>query len=244
MVCGGKDTALVDKKQYSGYIFGIDAAFFRYLCAMKSISTLSPGAIPADAAPVLAALRRGDWVMAGAKDSPSISMLLGRCSQACHRLNSMPPSALAPREQALRSILGRCGSAPVVHSPFRCDFGFNISVGDNFMANFGLSILDEAEVSIGDNVMIGPNCSLITIEHALDPGQRRRGVMRAKPISIGSDAWLAASVTVLPGVTIGEGSVIGAGSLVVSDIPPRTLAYGSPCRPVRPITSADRVSPA
>ncbi|MCM1095913.1 MAG: sugar O-acetyltransferase [Terasakiella sp.] len=190
----------------------------------------------------LEALSRGEWVRAGAKDSPEISELLGRCAAACHRYNAMPPDAAADRDALLRSLLGECGPGAVIHSPFRCDFGFNIHIGDNFVGNFNLAILDEARVTIGDNVMIGPNCSLITITHALDAAQRSAGVMTGRPITIGDDVWIAAGVTVLPGVSIGASSVIGAGSVVVKDIPAGVLAVGSPCKVVRPITAADVIN--
>lgn len=184
-------------------------------------------------------MENGQWVKAGAKDSPEISRALSQCAQACFELNNMPPSDTAGRTTLLRSILGSAGDNIVIHSPFRCDFGFNISVGDNFIGNFNLSILDEAPVTIGDNVMIGPNCSLITITHALTPVERNDGVMKARGITIGDNVWIAAGVVVLPGVEIGQGAVIGAGSVVTRSIPPRTLAAGNPCRALREITSDD-----
>lgn len=115
-------------------------------------------------------------------------------------------------------------------------------MGDNLICNFNVTILDEAEVRIGDNVFIGPNTSICTITHALDFRQRNEGIMRSAPVTIGSNVWIGAGVTVLPGVTIGDGSVIGAGSLVTKDIPSGVLALGSPCRVVREITEADVVT--
>ena len=187
----------------------------------------------------LQALEKGLWVKAGAKDSPAISEALNRCAQTCFELNSTPPCDVDRRTTLLRTILGQAGDNIVVHSPFRCDFGFNISVGDDFVGNFNLSILDEAPVTIGDNVLIGPNSSLITIIHALTPDERNQGVMKARPITIGDNVWIAANETVLPGVEIGEGAVIGAGSVVTHSIPPHTLAAGNPCRVLREITPDD-----
>ena len=186
-------------------------------------------------------LKAGTWVYAAAKDSPEVTKALESCAEKCFELNSLSPSKTEERGALVKRLLGSVGNGFVLHSPFRCDFGFNIHVGENFVGNFNLAILDEAEVHIGNNVMIGPNCSLITITHALDAGQRADGVMRAKPIVLGDDVWLAAGVTVLPGVTIGKGSVIGAGSVVAKSIPAGVLAMGSPCRPIRPITDDDRV---
>lgn len=190
---------------------------------------------------VLGGLNSGAWVRAAAKDSPEISRLLRHSADICFELNSLPPSETERRNVLLRSLLGSVGEGFIIHSPFRCDFGFNVHVGKNFIGNYNLSILDEAEVFIGDNVMIGPNCSLVTIIHALTPAQRNDGVMTGKPIRIGNDVWIAANVVVLPGVEIGAGAVIGAGSVVVKSIPPGMLAVGNPCRPVRNITEEDRV---
>lgn len=190
---------------------------------------------------ILEQLRAGAWVCAAAADSPAINALLTRCADACFDINNMRPSQKEERRQAFQKLLGKVGKDFVIHSPFRCDFGFNIRIGDHFIGNFNLTILDEAEVLIGDHVMIGPNCSLITITHALTEDERKAGVMAARPITIGNNAWIAANVVILPGVEIGEGAVVGAGSVVTHSIPPHMLAVGNPCRPIRPITESDRV---
>lgn len=187
-------------------------------------------------------LNNGDWVRAGAKDSPEVSEKLVRCADKCHEFNSLRPSMIERRRAIVEELLGSIGENFVLHSPFRCDFGFNIHIGDNFVGNFNLSILDEVSVVIGDNVMIGPNCSLVTIVHALDAHQRNEGVMMAKPIVIGDNVWIAANVVILPGVSIGDGAVIGAGSVVTKSIPGNVLAVGNPCKVVRGITDSDKVS--
>ena len=187
-------------------------------------------------------LRGGAWLHAGAADAPEIGDALVRCGDICFELNSLPPSRIEERMVILRSLLGSFGEGGLIHSPFRCDFGFNIHIGDNFVGNFNLSILDEAEVNIGNNVFVGPNCCITTIIHALDARQRNEGVMRGLPVTIADNVWIAAGVTILPGVTIGEGTVIGAGSVVTKSIPAWMLAYGSPCRPVRPIREEDKVA--
>lgn len=187
-------------------------------------------------------LKEGHWLYGGAADCPEVSEALQRCADACFELNNIRPSESEKRNKILLSILGSAIGNFVIHSPFRCDFGFNIHLGRNFIGNFNLSILDEAEVKIGDNVMIGPNCSLLTIIHAMLPGQRSLDVMQAKPIIIGNNVWIAANVTILPGITIGDDAAIGAGSVVTKSIPPRTFAAGNPCKPIREITENDRVS--
>ncbi len=188
-------------------------------------------------------LRGGAWLHAGAKDFPEVGAVLKRCSERCFEINALPPSQVEKRKALFRELLGTVGERFTIHSPFRCDLGFNIHIGENFIGNFNLSILDEGKVEIGDNVFIGPNCCIVTITHALLPDQRNDGIMRAAGVTIGNNVWLAAGVTVLPGVTIGDGAVIGAGSVVTKDIPAGMLAVGNPCRPLRPITEADRVAP-
>lgn len=191
---------------------------------------------------ILDTLNCGTWIYGGAGDFPEISDKLQKCADACFEINSMHPSETEKRNNLFRRLLGSIGENFVINTPFRCDFGFNIHIGNNFIGNFNLSILDEAKVTIGDNVMIGPNCSLITIIHALVPEQRNKGIMKAEPITIGNDVWIASNVVVLPGVTIGDGAVIGAGSVVTKSVPSQTLAIGNPCRPIRQITEEDRVN--
>lgn len=184
-------------------------------------------------------LRSGEWVngFAGA-----FGEYLAECGEKCFTLNSLRPSDREGRCAVLRSLFGSMGDNVIVNSPFHCDFGFNIHVGDNFIGNFNLKVLDEAEVRIGNNVFIGPNVSLCTVIHSCDPEERNSGLMCARPIVIGDNVWIASNVVVLPGVSIGEGAVIGAGSVVTKDVESFTLSYGNPCRCVRKITAADKVA--
>lgn len=182
-------------------------------------------------------MHAGKWVYGF--DPKAWEMMLD-CEELCFRLNATSPRCSDERSELVKRIFGRIGEGFTVHSPFHCDFGKHIFAGKNLVANFNLTVLDEGIVTIGDNVFIGPNCGIYTINHALLPDQRNAGIMRAQPVTISNDVWLGAGVTILPGVTIGEGAVVGAGSVVTSDIPPHTLAAGNPCRPLRKITEADR----
>lgn len=190
------------------------------------------------AADLQARLLPGSWVNAFGED---VYQVLSECEEKCFRLNALPPSHREERRKLAQEIFGAVGRNLVLHSPFHCDFGINIRIGDHFVGNFNLTILDEAPVTIGHHVFIGPNTNLCTVTHALCAEQRNEGIMRARPITIGDNVWIAAHVTVLPGVSIGEGSVIGAGSVVTKDIPPYTLAVGNPCRVIRPVDEADKV---
>lgn len=161
--------------------------------------------------------------------------LLFKTKDRIWQYNQLPPSDNEGREAAIRTILGSCGEHPIVNSPFYCDYGCNIHVGDHFFSNFNLTILDEAMVTIGNHAYIGPNVSLYTACHPTDPVERRKGTEWAKPITIGNDVWIGGNVIVLPGVTIGNGCTIGAGSVVTSDIPEGSIAVGNPCRVIKTI---------
>ena len=113
-------------------------------------------------------------------------------------------------------------------------------MGDNVFINAYCVILDEAKVTIGNNVFIAPQCGFYTAGHPLDKDLRRRKLEYSLPITIGDDVWIGGMVCVMPGVTIGAGSVIGGGSVVVNDIPEGVLAAGNPCRVIRRITPEDR----
>lgn len=134
------------------------------------------------------------------------------------------------------------GKDTVITPPFWCDYGYNISVGDNFYSNHNLVITDGAEVTFGDNVFIAPNCCFTTAEHAIDPEMRKAGTEIAKPITIGNNVWIGAGSTVLAGVTIGDNTVIGAGSVVKKSIPGNVVAVGVPCKVLRAITEKDKTS--
>lgn len=138
------------------------------------------------------------------------------------------------------ALVGSAGPRPLVNPNFRCEFGDNIHVGRDFYANYDVVMLDGAPITIGDAVLFGPKVGLYTSNHLIDPTERTQGGCIAKPITIGDQCWLAANVTVLPGVTIGAGTVIGGGSVVTHDIPEHVVAAGNPCQVLRPITAADR----
>lgn len=163
----------------------------------------------------------------------NIIALLNAVKTRVATFNAISPVDYAAKEAALRNLLGHCGDNPRVNQPFFCDYGINISVGNNFFANFGLTILDEAPVSFGDNVFIGPGCGFYTPCHPTDIEARNAMVQWAKPITVGNNVWIGGNCTILPGVTIGDGCTIGAGSVVVSNIPAGTVAVGNPCRPVK-----------
>lgn len=168
-------------------------------------------------------------------DDPEIIRVLNLTKDAIRAYNQIQPTRLEEREKAIRKIIGKCGVKPFFNQPFLCDYGVNIRVGDRFFANFNFTVLDEAYVTIGDDVFIGPNVSLYTACHSTDPVERNTRREWAEPITIGNNVWIGGSVTVLPGVTIGDNCTIGAGSVVTKDIPAHSIAVGNPCRVIKRI---------
>ena len=148
--------------------------------------------------------------------------------------NALPPADTQRKREILKSLLGYVADNEVIiNQPFRCDYGKQISVGKRFFANFNFTVLDEAPVTIGDDCFIGPNVSIYTACHSTDPVRRNSRVEWAKPVNIGNNVWIGGSVTILPGVSIGDNVTIGAGSVVVKDIPSNCIAAGNPCKVVR-----------
>lgn len=162
------------------------------------------------------------------------------CAELCYDYNHTRPSDMAGREAILRKLFGKLGKNPYVEPNLFCGFGFNIEAGDNFFANNNCVFVDPGKITFGDNVFIAPNCGFYTAHHPIDKEMRNALLEYAKPITVGNDVWIGGNTVVLPGVTIGSDVVIGAGSVVTKDIPDHCVAYGNPCRVIRPITEADR----
>ncbi|WP_425589796.1 sugar O-acetyltransferase [Fictibacillus fluitans] len=138
------------------------------------------------------------------------------------------------KDEIIRELFGSVGEKPSLEANFQCDLGYNIHVGDNFYAGFNCTILDMAEVQIGDNCMIGPNVGIYTAGHSLTPKDRNKSGY-AIPITIGDDVWIGGSCVILAGVTIGDHSVVAAGSVVTKDVPPDTVVAGNPARVIKSI---------
>ena len=171
------------------------------------------------------------------------------CHNLCLKFNSMREDD--PNKAALqKKLLPNADPSFTLLAPCHFDYGYNLYVGKNCFANFGLTVLDTCKVVLGDDVFLGPNVSLVTPIHPLINEERK---MRFKedgtpydleygsPIEIGSGTWIASNVVVGPGVKIGRNCVIGMGSVVTKDIPDGYLAYGNPCKPIRKITEKDSI---
>jgi maltose O-acetyltransferase len=154
-----------------------------------------------------------------------------RCRTLLHEINAQPDED--ERHALFRELLGRIGDGSFIQPPFACDYGSNISIGERASINFNTVILDCAAVTIGDGAQIASAVQLLAADHPRDAQTRRDLLELARPVTIGSNAWLGAGVIVLPGVSVGDDSVIGAGSVVTRDVPNGVVAVGNPCRVVR-----------
>ena len=162
------------------------------------------------------------------------------CADITYELNRLRPSQTKERMEILRKLFGKTKGNFTIVSPFFCDYGYNIEIGENFFMNMDCVILDGAKVKFGDNVFVAPHCGYYTAGHPLDVERRINGLEYALPITVGNNVWIGAHVCVLPGVSIGDNTVIGAGSVVTKNIPANVLAYGNPCKVIREITENDR----
>lgn len=163
-----------------------------------------------------------------------------RAKVLAYQYNACCPDDLEKRRELLCELLGSGGENAWIEQPFYCNYGSHITVGRNFYANYHCTILDVAQVTIGDNVMFGPNVSLYTASHPLHPDNRNSGWEYGISITIGNNVWLGGNVVVNPGVHIGDNVVVGSGSVVTKDLPDNVFAAGNPARVIRAITDEDK----
>lgn len=145
------------------------------------------------------------------------------------------------RKCLFRELLGGTGENFLIESPFRCDYGKQIFVGENFYANYDCIILDQCPVRFGDNVLLGPRVSIFSAGHPTDAEIRNTGLEFGKPITVGNNVWIGGGAIINGGVTIGDNAVIGAGAVVTKDVPDNTIAVGNPARVLRQITKEEQM---
>lgn len=163
------------------------------------------------------------------------------CMENIYDYNATRPSEQEKRASLLKKIFAEIGEDGYVEPPLRANWGINTHIGNHFYSNFNLTLVDDTDIYIGDNVLIGPNVVLATANHPVRPDIRRKAAQYNLPIHIGNNVWLGAGVIVVPGVSIGDNTVVGAGSIVTKDLPADCVAFGNPCRVHRKISERDMI---
>ncbi|HEX7276514.1 MAG TPA: sugar O-acetyltransferase [Acidimicrobiales bacterium] len=166
-------------------------------------------------------------------DDPELAADSLRAMALLEAYNRSPAADPAGRRRMLEELLAAFGEGSEIRPPLYCDYGSNLRIGARTFVNFGLTALDVAPITIGDDVQIASHVQLLTPTHPTAPGPRRDKWEAARPITIGDNVWLGGGVIVLPGVTIGENTVVGAGAVVTRDLPAGVVAVGNPARVVR-----------
>ena len=156
--------------------------------------------------------------------------------------NRTPRRLQAERYEMLKRLFGSVGENCYIESPYFANWGgHHVHLGSNIYANAGLKLVDDTHIYIGDCTMLGPNVTIATAGHPIDPTLRARGLQYNLPVGIGKNCWLGAGVIVMPGITIGDNTVIGAGSVVTKDIPSGVVAVGNPCKVLREVGEHDKI---
>ena len=163
-----------------------------------------------------------------------------KCLDRLYDFNRTRPSEMPERMALLKEILAEVGENCYVEPPLHANWGINTHFGNNVYANFNLTLVDDCDIYVGDSVMFGPNVTVATAGHPVDPDLRRKVAQFNIPVRIGNNVLIGACAIILPGITIGDNSVIGAGSIVTKDVPANVVAVGNPCRVLREINSRDR----
>ena len=157
------------------------------------------------------------------------------------QFNQLKPSQYAEKINFMKEVFAECGDNCYIELPFRANWGgHHVHFGSGIYANSNLTIVDDGHVYIGDKVMFGPNVTIATANHPIEPNLREKGLQYNKDVYIGENTWIGAGVIIVPGVRVGKNTVIGAGSIVTKDIPDNVVAVGNPCRVLREVGERDK----
>lgn len=163
------------------------------------------------------------------------------CLDRLYDFNHTRPTEMDKRQALMKEMFAEIGENCYIEPPFHANWGGkHVHFGKNVYANFGLTMVDDTHIYVGDYTLFAPNVVVATAGHPIDPELRARGLQYNAAVHIGKNCWIGAGALIMPGVTIGDNTVIGAGSVVTRDIPSGVVAVGNPCRVMREITERDR----
>ena len=162
-----------------------------------------------------------------------------RARDLTRRYNRTTPDEADCRRDILDELFGSRGEPCLVEPPFRCDYGYNIHVGDGLEVNFDCVILDVCRVDIGDDCLIGPGVHMYTATHPVDPEKRAAGLEYGKPVAIGDNVWIGGHATINPGVTIGDDAVIASGAVITDDVPEGVVVGGNPATVIKAVDASE-----
>lgn len=164
-----------------------------------------------------------------------------QCLDHVHAYNLLRPSQQKEKQELMKKMFAELGEGCYLETPFYANWGGkHVHLGKGVYANFHLTLVDDTHIYLDDYVMIGPNVTICTATHPIDPTLRQQQIQYNKPVHLHKNVWVGANVMIMPGVTIGENSIIGAGSVVTKDIPANVVAFGNPCVVYREINENDK----
>lgn len=165
----------------------------------------------------------------------------GICLARLKRFNKLSPVRIVTRQRLMKKMFAEIGEGCYIESPFYSNFGCrHVHFGKNIYCNFGVTMVDDTHIYVGDYTMFGPNVTIATAAHPILPELREKNYQYNVPVRIGRCCWIGAGAIILPGVTIGDNVVVGAGSVVTKDLPDNVVAVGNPCKILREVNEHDR----
>lgn len=177
-------------------------------------------------------------MLAGESYDPTDPTLVEERQRARERtrgFNDTAPADADARRAILDDLLGATGENVTVEPPFRCDYGYNISVGDDFFANYDCVFLDVCAIEFGDECMLGPGVHVYTASHPLDPVERTSGTEFGEPVTVGDRVWIGGRSVLNPGVSVGDDAVVASGAVVTEDVPDGVVVGGNPAEVIREV---------
>lgn len=163
------------------------------------------------------------------------------CLDKLYEFNMTRPTELDKRQTLIKEMFSEIGEGCYIEPPFHANWGGkHVHLGKNVYFNFGVTMVDDTHIYIGDYCMLAPHVTIATAGHPILPELRKQGYQYNSPVHIGKNCWIGAGALIMPGVNIGDNVVIGAGSVVTKDIPSNVVAVGNPCRVLREISDYDR----